>query len=113
MATFAYRTTSGAGGGTVEAPDRAAAVRELMRRGVVPTEVESTVGGSTPESAAAGTVRFGHGGSLVFTRRVMGRGEMAALVRELATALTAGLPLVQALRTLAKSGRNQRQREML
>lgn len=38
---------------------------------------------------------------------------MASLVQELATALSAGLPLVPALRTIAKQGRSPAQRAML
>jgi type II secretory pathway component PulF len=43
----------------------------------------------------------------------MSRAEMASMIRELAVALSAGLPLVQALRTIARQGRAPRQREML
>jgi type II secretory pathway component PulF len=45
--------------------------------------------------------------------RVMSRSEMANFVRELSTALMAGLPLVQALRTLARQGRSPRQKQLL
>jgi type II secretory pathway component PulF len=43
----------------------------------------------------------------------MSRSEMASFIRELATAIQAGLPLVQGLRTIARQGRTRRQREML
>jgi type IV pilus assembly protein PilC len=43
----------------------------------------------------------------------MSRAEMASFVRELATAIQAGLPLVQALRTITRQGRTARQKVML
>jgi type II secretory pathway component PulF len=43
----------------------------------------------------------------------MSRSEMANFIRELSTAIMAGLPLVQALRTLARQGRSPRQHAML
>src|SRR5262245_45265852 len=110
MATFAYRTTSGAGGGTVEAPDRAAAVRGRGGRGAAGGAGR---GGARAAAAGGGEHRGGiarspGAGDRGWCRRrsarlrgpcdsatagpwcsrgVMGRGEMAALVRELATAL--------------------------
>ncbi|MBX3375908.1 MAG: type II secretion system F family protein [Phycisphaeraceae bacterium] len=117
MATFAYRTASdrgagGLGGATIEAPDRATAVRELMRRGVTPTAVEQVAesggaGGGAAVGGGGAAVRGGAWGA------AMTRVEMAAFIRELATALQAGLPLVQALKTIAKQGRSQRQKAML
>jgi type II secretory pathway component PulF len=121
MATFAYRTMSSRGGqnssangraATIEAVDRAAAVRELMRRGETPTSVEAVTNGhakALAKGAESGgvVVAAGPGG------RVMSLSEMANFVRELATALQAGLPLVQSLRTLAKQGRSPRQKAML
>lgn len=117
MATFAYRTASdrgagGLGGATIEAPDRATAVRELMRRGVTPTAVEQVA----ESGGAGGGAAVGGGGAAVRGGAwgvAMTRVEMAAFIRELATALQAGLPLVQALKTIAKQGRSQRQKAML
>lgn len=115
MATFSYKTTAdrgragGAMGGsaTIDAPDRAAAVRELLRRGVTPTALEQVSTGEVASSGAAPALRSGVWGA------AMSRSEMAAFIRELATALQAGLPLVQALKTIAKQGRSQRQKDML
>ncbi|GJQ30897.1 MAG: secretion system protein [Phycisphaerae bacterium] len=116
MAIYTYRTiTMGpqARGATIEAPDRAAAVRELIRRGETPTTIEL--------ASAAGASTNGHTGATVGVpvasawarRRGISRAEVASLIREMATALSAGLPLVPALRTLLKQGRNPAQREML
>lgn len=110
MATFEYQTLSAGGGGTIDAPDRASAVRELLRRGVTPTAVEVLEIGAdgVPASPASGTTRGVHA-----MRPVMSRPEMASFVRELATAVQAGLPLVQGLRTIALQHRTVRQKAML
>lgn len=49
----------------------------------------------------------------IFGGRAMSLPETASFIRELATAVQAGLPIVPALRTLAKSGRSAKQRLML
>ncbi len=106
MATYVYRTLAGNMKGTLDAPDRAAAVRELVRRGETPASVEPlhvATNGSVGVPSAA----------LPFRSRGFSTAERASLIRELATALTAGLPLVQGLRTLARQGRVGRQREIL
>src|SRR5689334_23247375 len=114
MATFSYKTVAGGSGATIDAPDRASAVRELVRRGVTPTVIEvvadhanhfeapaarrNMVQTREGESSAERAIRSAWAAS-----RAMSRSEMAAFIRELATALQAGLPLVQALRTIAKA----------
>ncbi|MBL8763668.1 MAG: type II secretion system F family protein [Phycisphaerae bacterium] len=90
-------------GATIEAPDRGTALRLLLQRGVTPSDLSEVAAPAT--SALAGTGR-GWG-------RTMSRSEMASFVRELSTALTAGLPLVQALRTMGRQGRSVRQRAMI
>jgi len=61
----------------------------------------------------AGSAEFPTVQGGVFSRKAMSLGETASFIRELATAVQAGLPIVPALRTLAKSGRTERQRAML
>ncbi|MEI7658716.1 MAG: type II secretion system F family protein [Phycisphaerae bacterium] len=107
MATFTYRTLNSPAGATIEAVDRAAAVRELVRRGETPVSVVEGGGGW----AAAGTAGLAR--STGGMTRVMGRADTATFIRELATALSAGLPLVSALRTMLRQGRTARQKEML
>lgn len=102
MPTFRY--SAGSGAATIEAPDRASAVRELLRQGVTPTSVEAA-GADTP-AASQGRA------PLTFSRS-LSRTETASFVRELATAVHAGLPLVTALRTIARQGRNVVQTRML
>jgi type IV pilus assembly protein PilC len=110
--TFVYKTAAmgaRAAGARIEAPDRATAVRELVRRGEVPLAVEADAGASAGDVLAAPA----GAGLLDGLRPVMSRAEMASMMRELSVALTAGLPLVSALRTIARQGRTQKQREML
>ncbi len=113
MGAFRYQTTTGATA-TIDAPDRAAAVRELLRRGVTPASIEPVEGRAAPGvgrgvgagAGARAAMTFSLGGG-------MSRAEMASLIRELATAIHAGLPLVLALRTIARQGRSERQKAML
>ncbi len=117
MATFNYRTAAGASA-TIDAPDRPSAVRELLRRGQTPVAIEaitlrgaaraSEEGDARPVGASAGA-----GAGRISFGSAMSRSEMAAFMRELATAVQAGLPLVQALRTIARQGRSDRQKAML
>lgn len=123
MPTFAYKTISGAARATIQAADRPSAVRELMRRGITPVSVEAVdltapvhaaPGSPTPATPArpAAGERASSAGS-IFASRAMSRSEMASFIRELGTAVQAGLPLIQALRTIARQGRSQRQRAVL
>jgi type II secretory pathway component PulF len=112
MPTFSYRTVAGASA-TIDAPDRASAVRELVRVGKTPVAIEPT---SVNGSAKRGAVEAARGTAAaagLLVRPAMSRAEMASFMRELATAVQAGLPLVQALRTIAKQGRSERQKAML
>jgi general secretion pathway protein F len=146
--TFRY-TIPGAGakGGTVEAPDRASALRDLIARGVTPASLEPV--GSHAAAHANGTSNGAtHGTTPTATppagsmpgrpdapspprptgvpkvwkkgetaaprgRSVMNLAETASFIRELATAIQAGLPLVPALRTLGRAGRTRGQQMML
>ncbi|MFO0835071.1 MAG: type II secretion system F family protein [Phycisphaerales bacterium] len=153
MPTFRYQSAGSSATATIDAPDRASAVRELVRRGVTPTKIEIDAGnsgfsgnsgytgytgnpgrsiGSRPASngkalrtagmvaghvadevVTGGAVSMGVSAAALVARGTMSRAEMAAFIRELATAVQAGLPLVQALRTIARQGRSDRQRTML
>lgn len=106
MPTFRYETSSGdprAGALVIDAPDRATAIRALVQRGETPVRVEEVAAGQASRRAKAGG----------FQRTGMSRSQIAMLVRELATAVQAGLPLVPALRTIARQGRTPAQRAML
>ena len=114
MPRFAYSTV-GAGpargaGGVIDAPDRGDALRELLRRGETPASLEEVMDRTAPRvgeaaSEAPRAARLG--------RVWMKRADLAMLVRELSVALRAGLPLVQAMRTIAKQGRKESHRTLL
>lgn len=120
MPTFRYQplsssTNAAAAPALVEAVDRADAVRLLRQRGIIPAKVELVAGSpASAASAAHADAPAGVAASPRFAvRAALSRAEMAAFIAELATAVGAGLTLVQAMRTLARSGRTQRQKEML
>jgi type II secretory pathway component PulF len=130
MRAFRCQIMPGGPGGpaavqVIEAVDRAAAVRELIRRGLTPTSVEPLRASETLDvtltrrERALGNVAeaVDPSGAVLAARFAVSaarsRGEMASFIRELATAIQAGLPLVQGLRTIARQGRTRRQREML
>jgi len=105
MPTFRYIPLAAAGGpaspGTIDAPTRAAAVRELADRGITPSRLEEAT-----DSLASfkGSLR---------SRSPMSNTELASFMVELATAVGAGLPVVPALRTIQRTARTQSQREQL
>ena len=93
MPSFRYQAISSDGSiqsGTLVAPDRSSAVRLLAQKGEMPLELEM----SAVDAALAAGKRV--------SRPTISRAELADLVRELAKALEAGLPLMQALRTVQK-----------
>jgi type II secretory pathway component PulF len=112
----------------IEAPDRAAALRQLLSQGVAATSIEMVSSGEGKAAAKRG----GDGGQLngqsrgleragqahkggLFRRSGtrMGLDETANFIREMATALSAGLPLVPALRTMSKARKAGPQKEMI
>ncbi|MCH7790669.1 MAG: type II secretion system F family protein [Planctomycetes bacterium] len=109
MATFQYHAVFPHGAsGSIDATDRAAAVRALLQRGVTPERVEPISNKSDHAPAAlfsAPTMRI--------RRKAMSRSETATFVRELATAIQAGLPIVQAIRTIARQVRKRAQQDLL
>jgi type II secretory pathway component PulF len=107
LPTFRYTTlATGGGGRTIEAPDRAAAIRALAARGEAPTRVEEIADGTPARSG-------GGGGGGFALRRAMSRADLGSFMHELATAVGAGLPVVPALRTIARSGRSEAEKRML
>ncbi len=140
MASFKYTSLGSGGAGVIDAPDRASAVRQLVGKGITPASLtpvsdrDSTKPASNghasakakdaefekPGTAAAPTTgsaadapsppasKWSFGSS-----RTMSLGDTAQFIRELATAVQAGLPLVPALRTMAKGRRGGNQHAML
>lgn len=120
MPQFRYESMgAGSSAGTIEADNRAAAVRMLVARGITPKRVfeDAATQASTKRlPARMGAVKAApaSSGSLSFgSRATMSRREMATLIRELSVATRAGLPLVPALKTIARQGRSPAQRAML
>ncbi len=99
MATYRYVAMGAAKAGTIEAGDRASALRSLTARGETPTTLEEVA-----EKRASGSLLL---------KRAMSRGELGSFMNELATAVNAGLPLVPALRTIRDAGRADAQRQMI
>ncbi len=116
MPVFRY-TLAGGGGATIDAPDRVSAIRELARRGDTPVAIEPVSGFVVTRSRSDGVSSVsestGSGWSMGVGGGGLSRAELAMLIRELATAISAGLPMVQSLRTIARQGRNARQKAML
>ena len=98
MPRFAYesRTTSGdQRSGVLEADSRAEAVRVLTGRGEMALSIKQTRSRSSNRATEAkGNLRTRS------SRPNLSRAETATFIRELATALEAGLPLMQAMRTI-------------
>ncbi len=120
MPSFRYESltvTGQAHQGVVAAASRGAAVRLLGGRGETPTLVELVAAdkktGTMPARPGVSGNGAAHTGAATATiprwrrgaRPVASRSEMANLIRELATALEAGLPLMQALRTVRRQAR--------
>lgn len=120
MASFRHQSLDRQGAvvnGVVVAPDRAAAIRQLTGRGQRPLQLEAMEPEAAPaaKSAPARTRREPSAGSFDFSallgrrRASLKRTELANLIRELATALEAGLPLMQGMRTVRKQGAQRQQ----
>lgn len=102
MQTFDYEVVSTNGRarrGSISASSRADATRQLLQRGETATSLIASGKEPAPTPSAVKTARTikRHPG-----RPTMRTTEVASLMRELATALEAGLPLMQALRTIRK-----------
>lgn len=100
MPSFRYQTMGPDGTmsiGSVSAADRGSAVRTLGERGILPLSLEAE--GAEAVRARAPRLSGPVQATAVRGRPVISRAELANLVRELATALEAGLPLMQALKT--------------
>lgn len=106
MPSFAYKAVSTAGqdlAGELEAPDRPAALRELIGRGVHVLEIDE----KTQKRGLLGAGSAAGGGLRLRPR------QLAALTRQLATSLEAGLPLLTALDVMCRELDHAPSRELL
>ena len=85
--------------GTIVATDRATAMRMIQQKGETPLDL------AISDTDAVGGISK--------ARPTISRSDLADLVRELATALEAGLPLMQALRTVRRQASNKNLRVIL
>lgn len=105
MPTFQYQSLTSSGSrqsGVITASTRAEAVRTLMQRGETATSITSTSQATPDATAVAPATETSRSSRSVFGKPTLKKTEMATLIRELATALEAGLPLMQALRTIRR-----------
>ena len=104
MPAFRYQALAADGAmqnGTITAPDRMTAMRLIQQKGETPLDVVM----SEADAAAAAGGRV--------ARPTISRAELADLVRELATALEAGLPLMQALKTVRRQAAHKNMQAIL
>lgn len=104
--------------GVIAAPDRASAIRQLSIRGQRPlslTPVEGEEAAAPVAPATAATAKAWSLSSLSFGRShlTLSRSDLANFIREMATALEAGLPLMQSLRTVRQQASNRAQQAIL
>ena len=103
MPSFRYQALAADGAmqnGTVVAPDRATAMRMLQQKGETPLDLVMSEADAVSDGGRA-------------ARPTITRAELADLVRELATALEAGLPLMQALRTVRRQAAHKNMQVIL
>lgn len=106
MPSFAYKALDihGQGNrGQLEAPDRAAAIRELSLRGVSVTDIREQ---------AEGTATHSQQGDASQKLRIRPK-QLAVLTRQLAISLEAGLPLMTALEVMGKELDHAPSRQLL
>jgi type II secretory pathway component PulF len=121
MPNFQYQALTADGQvrtGVVSAIDQHDAVRTLLTRGETATSVLPLDGAAKPKAPRPAIARNGRATSgarakiasqstsfsmFGFGRPTLSRADMASLMRELATALEAGLPLMQSLKTVRRS----------
>ncbi|SDZ89147.1 type II secretion system F family protein [Rubrimonas cliftonensis] len=105
MARFRYRALESGGGavvGALDAPDRAAAVEALRRRGLLPVDVAE--GGGFDLAALLNAE--------ITPRRALSQAERIGFTRALATLTGAGLPLDRSLEIVAELGERKAGRAM-
>ena len=99
MTRFHYQSLTAQGQprhGVLDAATRSEVVQQLLAKGETATSIQPAQTTATRQQSLAGST------TTVGTRSRIKTIELAALIRELATALEAGLPLLQALKTLRR-----------
>ena len=114
MAIFQYTAQDSNGqaqSGTIEAPDRSAAISAIRANGLFPTGISEAGagGGKAAPGAAAGKPKGKGGIALKMPKFLQGRvkqKDLTGFTRQLATLVNAGLPLMRSLDVLKKQTRN-------
>ena len=108
MPTFRYQGLgAAASGGTIQAEDRAEAIGILTRNGIIATSIENESESQGRSPRLASPTKISISNRRLKGRPSMSRTDLTSFIREIATALEAGLPLMQSLRTVRRqaSGR--------
>lgn len=123
MPSFRHQSLDASGAvisGVISATDRPSAIRQLAGRGQRPLSLAEVEGaapaaGDGPAATSPGSEQ----GRSIELGRLLGRTpklrrtDLASFIREVATALEAGLPLMQALRTVRRQASSAAQRLIL
>ena len=99
MTRFQYQSLTAQGQprhGVLDASTRSEVVQQLLAKGETATSIQPVKTSPTPRQSASELATAVRGRNRIKTI------ELAALIRELATALEAGLPLLQSLKTLRR-----------
>ena len=111
MPFFAYTAVDAQGKthqGTVEAVSAAEAAAAVKRLGRFPTQIsETAAAAAAPASSFKFSLNFSLGGARVPTK------VLTVFTRQLATLISAGLPLLRSLKTLAKQEKNPALRSIM
>lgn len=114
MSTFKYTAIDSSGKqkqGTVKADSKDEANSKISALGLMPTSVTATSAThAAPKKAKAKTAKKGK--SLNFGK-IIKEEELAIFTRQLATLLTAGLPLLRGLEVMIRQEKNERFKEVL
>ena len=111
MPSFRYEGIDASGqaiAGTISAPNRSAAMQEIRAKGGVPTEVRAN-----EDSKRSRSKSYRQDESQASGRPTIPRVELANLIREIATAVEAGLPLMQAIQTVRRQAAGRKQETIL
>jgi type II secretory pathway component PulF len=126
MPTFRHESIDRGGAvsaGVISAPDRSAAMRMLQAQGMAPVSIVATepepksarrsASGGGRASAPSNAIDLGAAlrglSGARSGRPTLKRGELANIIRELATAIEAGLPLLNALKTTRRQASGKAQ----
>jgi type II secretory pathway component PulF len=95
--------------GTISAPSRSVAMQRIRSQGKIPTELHASSGSKAPKKSQSETAKDIE----MAGRPTIPKVELANLIREIATAVEAGLPLMQGLQTVRRQAAGKKQAVIL